>query len=362
MEYRNQVLLGDALDRLRELPSEVFQTCVTSPPYWGQRDYGTRRWFDETIDCVHDMQIEHGPHHPGQVEQTKWKKAEAAGKGQTALTSTCSKCGAWYGQLGLEPTPFTYVKHIVEIFREVRRVLRSDGTLWLNLGDSYAGGRHEGHKVKDLIGVPWLVAVALQRDGWWLRSDIIWHKPNVMPESVKDRPTRAHEYVFLLTKSANYFYDKDAILEPPSQWPLDAELDPSQARNRRSVWSIRTHPYKGAHFAVFPPELPKLCIKAGASEFGCCSKCLKPWVKTESSWAPTCVCDVAAARCLVMDPFAGSGTTLMMAAGLDHDWTGIEVNPEYLPLISERVKSADRASRGSFARAMREIVERNLSI
>ena len=351
MEFRNQVLLGGALERLRELPSDTFQTCVTSPPYWGQRDYGTRRWFGGVLDCDHDQAIEHGPHHPGQVEQTKWKKAEAAGKGQTARTFTCSKCGAWWGQLGLEPTPSAYVEHLVQVFHEVRRVLRSDGTLWLNLGDSYAGGRHEGHKAKDLIGIPWLVALALQHDGWWLRSDIIWHKPNVMPESVVDRPTRAHEYVFLLTKSQEYFYDREAILEPSAQCPEGVEnLDPSQARNRRTVWSIPTQAYKGAHFAVFPPELPKLCIKAGTSEFGACAACLKPWSRTG---APGCACGGTSTPCTVLDPFAGSGTSLMMAAALDRDWTGIEVNSEYLALISKRVESADRDSRAVFSHMLR---------
>ncbi len=260
---------GDALETLGELPDESVQCCVTRPPYWGLRDYGQD------------------------------------------------------GQLGLEPTPDEYVERMVGIFREVRRVLRADGTLWLNLGDSYAmsglpGGnpsRHGGElrsqaapravppnlKPKDLVGIPWRVAFALQADGWYLRSDIIWSKPNPMPESVTDRPTKAHEYVFLLSKSARYFYDADAIAEPVSEDMAErarrghtrgnGRRDMSRndavslvagpilggTRNKRTVWTITTKPYAEAHFATFPPELPTLCIKAGTSREGCCPECGTPW-------------------------------------------------------------------------------------
>jgi DNA modification methylase len=298
---------------------------VTSPPYWGLRDYG------------HD------------------------------------------GQIGLEATPEAYVARMVEVFREVRRVLREDGTCWVNLGDSYAGGggfapdapcnvarremiadgdckhgafnlsqrQHTRNKSggikpqgtikpKDLCGIPWRVAFALQADGWWLRQDIIWHKPNPMPESVRDRCTKAHEYVFLLTKSERYFYDAEALREPhassgkggfsnkeslksvrlsASHKPslVNAEVNPL-GRNRRSVWTVTTKPYSGAHFAVMPPDLVEPCIKAGCPEGG-----------------------------TVLDPFAGSGTTLAVAAELGRSAIGCELNPEYIGLAERRIKDA-RAS------------------
>ena len=251
----------------------------------------------------------------------------------------CTQCGAWLGTLGLEPTLELYVEHMVEVFREVRRVLRKDGTLWLNLGDAYASNPSNGRgggstldggaphlsganrdgaglKPKDLIGLPWRVAFALQADGWYLRSDIVWHKPNPMPESVRDRPTRAHEYVFLLTKSARYFYDADAIREPwaassvsrlqagvpaATGWassPIyhgaslerdrEASIDYredsdkqsellSRGANKRTVWSIATQPYKGSHFATFPEKLVEPCILAGTSERGVCGVTGDPW-------------------------------------------------------------------------------------
>ena len=271
------ILCGDALDQLRTLPDESVQCCVTSPPYWGLRDYSVE------------------------------------------------------GQLGLEKTPEEYVAKMVEVFREVRRVLRRDGTLWLNLGSSYAGGGRgwescdpngkpltnrgtvgvgptevpPGFKPKDLVPIPWMVAMALQSDGWWLRSDIIWNKPNPMPESVTDRPTKAHEYLFLLTKSANYFYDAEAIKEKGitteeqanSKWASRrngtgkgqqegiyhgyTDSVPfgnfTGNRNKRSVWTVATAPYPEAHFATYPPDLIKPCIMAGTSAKGCCAKCGAPW-------------------------------------------------------------------------------------
>ncbi len=414
---RNQILVGDCLSVLKTLPDESVHCCVTSPPYYGLRDYGTRRWFGGDPTCTHDERSEHGPHHPGQVEQTKWKNAEAAGKGQTATTESCIKCDAWWGQLGLEPTPALYVEHMVEVFQEVRRVLHPSGTLWLNIGDSYSNdgkwggsssGKHvaalhgnsgigrgkktTGLKPKDLIGIPWRLAFGLQDDGWWLRSDIIWSKPNPMPESITDRPTKAHEYIFLLTKNQHYFYDADAVKEPlANAYPLEGEQEGDRAglldplgRNRRTVWTINTKPYKGAHFAVFPPELPELCIKAGTSERGCCPKCGAPQERivelgTVTSrggsdvgaratnletisvldqdisgayntgkmtarehvtvgWKPTCKCGVGEpVPCVVLDPFAGSGTTLATAKSFGRDYLGIEINSEYAKLIEDRV-------------------------
>lgn len=270
--------------------------CMTSPPYWGLRDYG--------VD----------------------------------------------GQLGLEDSPGEYVAKLVAVFREVRRVLKEDGTLWLNLGDSYASGpggqhgkstwmggrsvtKHQGRapvanslKPKDLVGIPWRVALALQQDGWWLRSDIIWAKPNPMPESVKDRPTSSHEHLFLLAKSKQYHYDHEAIKEPSvSDHPSgngyerserlsmngrgsDEGWTPTKLRNKRDVWTISTKPYPEAHFAVYPEDL-----------------CIDP-IKAGSGPGDT-----------VLDPFAGAGTTLKVARDLGRDFVGIELNPEYIELINKRL-------------------------
>ena len=349
---RNTVLIGDCLSHLKTLPDNSIQCCVTSPPYWGLRDY------------------------------------------------QCS------GQIGLEPTPEKYVASLVTVFREVKRVLRYDATCWLNLGDSFLD--------KNLLGIPWRVALALQADGWYLRSDIIWFKGNPMPEAVMDRPTKSHEYIFLLTKSEKYFYDQDATREPhKDDWHARAStwrdgkakrqvLDsmyhtiteaarpfanpPNPAgRNKRSVWSINTRPFSGAHFAVFPPEIPEICIKAGTSEKGCCPTCGAPWKRdviclgdrkdngvssrivpenhagdtrtkdhtgkgdnqlatvpyTNIGWVPTCMCpEQTPIPCIVLDPFAGSGTTLMVAKQLGRDYIGIELNPEYAKIIAERVRPA----------------------
>jgi len=262
---------GDA--RRIPLADESVQCCVTSPPYWGLRDYG--------------------------------------------LGNEC---------LGLEPTPDLYVAHMVEVFREVRRVLRDDGTVWLNLGDSFHN--------KQLVGIPWRVAFALQADGWWLRSDIIWHKPNPMPESVTDRPTKSHEYVFLLSKSARYFYDQEAVKEEAiyagkrvtlgpkslSRAQADASGRPrsgnanaeavivAAGRNRRTVWTISTKAYRGAHFATFPTDLVEPCVLAGSARGD-----------------------------TVLDPFAGSGTVGLVCAEHGRDFVGIELNPEYITLAQERL-------------------------
>ena len=324
-----RIIPGDCIEGLRALPDASVHCCVTSPPYWGLRDYGHA------------------------------------------------------GQIGLEPTPEAYVARMVKVFREVRRVLREDGTCWVNLGDSYAGGggfapdapcnvarremiaagdckqgafnlsqrQHTRNKsggikpqgaikAKDLVGIPWRVAFALQADGWWLRQDIIWHKPNPMPESVRDRCTKAHEYVFLLTKSERYYYDAEAVSEavvcvrgPGNKKPLKGveedgqkhrtraglhkaaerwrESGPPSSRNRRSVWTVTTKPYSGAHFAVMPPDLVEPCIKAGCPEGG-----------------------------TVLDPFAGSGTTLAVAAELGRNAIGCELNPEYIALAERRIKDA----------------------
>jgi DNA modification methylase len=304
----NRIICGDNCEVMRTMPSESIDCCVTSPPYWGLRDYG------------HD------------------------------------------GQIGLEPTPEEYVARMVEVFREVKRLLKDDGTLWLNLGDSYATGTKAdrqqstnpgvgannldaqnsvprigtpvGLKTKDLIGIPWRVAFALQSDGWYLRQDVIWHKPNPMPESVRDRCTKAHEYVFLLSKSERYYYDAEAISEEAVCAGVPQSFDtpyknagrgsgkkPSgnekpgsvpvvyNTRNRRSVWTITTKPYSGAHFAVMPADLVKPCIMAGCREGG-----------------------------VVLDPFSGSGTTAMVARDLSCRYVGIELNPEYVEISLKRLE------------------------
>ena len=293
-------LVGDCLAVLRTLPDGFVQTCVTSPPYFGLRDYGHA------------------------------------------------------GQIGLEATPQAFVDKLVEVFREVRRVLKDDGTLWLNLGDSYAANRGRqvpstlmngdatnaaqagagvgmvardfGLKPKDLIGIPWMVAFALRADGWWLRQDIIWHKPNPMPESVTDRCTKSHEYVFLLSKSPSYFYDHEAIKEPAesSERPSvarggfggkTADLVGREAfravtdtRNKRSVWTVATKPYGGAHFAVFPTELIEPCVLAGSRPGD-----------------------------IVLDPFFGSGTSGAVAQALGRRFLGIELNEAYVALQAQRL-------------------------
>lgn len=311
-----QFLEGDCVARMHELPDKSINCCVTSPPYWGLRDYG--------VD----------------------------------------------GQIGLEANLTEFVAKLVEVFGEVRRVLRDDGTLWLNLGDSYnayngnagpgSGFSHgaacdterptlaSGHglrtktlKPKDLCGIPWRVAFALQADGWWLRSDIIWHKPNPMPESVTDRPTKAHEYLFLFAKSARYYYDAAAIASPlaagtrttysstrkskgtdalgkvaADNWSRDVPVRAPRLRadgseygaNARTVWSIVTKPYKGAHFATFPPRLIEPCILAGCPKDG-----------------------------VVLDPFGGAGTTGLVADRLGRDAILIELNPEYIEMARKRI-------------------------
>jgi site-specific DNA-methyltransferase (adenine-specific) len=353
------IIIGDALTELKDIPDKHVNCCVTSPPYFGLRDYGHQ------------------------------------------------------GQIGLEETPGKYVENMVEIFREVSRVLRDDGTLWLNLGDSYAGNHgHKqssgaksksnkgslrnnvripgpGLKQKDLIGIPWKVAFALQADGWYLRQDIIWSKPNPMPESVKDRCTKSHEYIFLFSKSSRYYFDHEAIREPvqsnkgnansfrggcyvngeidnstmgkrkvsgntktkvPSGWDTkkrshgtihkDGRTDPaysfarktktegkpgapkqhredrenieySGTRNKRTVWTVSTKPYKGAHFATFPPDLIEPCILAGCHEGG-----------------------------IVLDPFGGSGTVGQVARENGREFILIELNPDYKPLIDQRISKS----------------------
>ena len=368
------LLLGHVLKLLRCFPDGFFSTCVTSPPYWGLRDYGIEAViWDDPGGCEHVWGNESfisntAPRdHDGANGFSETRGTEKSRSGTTLSASQgqfCQHCNAWRGSLGLEPTPELFVQHIVEIFREVRRVLRDDGTLWLNLGDSYAANigaknKHNANtkegtpgyvpnawnarnatpvkhptKPKDLVGIPWMVAFALRSDGWYLRSDIIWHKPNPMPESVTDRPTKAHEYMFLLTKSAKYFYDADAIREPNTpgtiarvksgpvqspgapghkaalikRWAGQGEYSETNGRNKRTVWTIPTQPYKAAHFATFPELLIEPCILAGCPPDG-----------------------------IVLDPFGGSGTTAVVANYHKRDWIIMDASAEYLDLADERI-------------------------
>ena len=279
-----QIIQGDCIESMAGLDPESVHCCITSPPYWGLRDY--------RVD----------------------------------------------GQIGLEETPDEYVSKMVDVFRAVRRVLRDNGTLWLNLGDSYAGTGTNGLKTKDLVGIPWRVAFALQADGWYLRQDIIWHKPNPMPESVKDRCTKAHEYVFLLSKSAKYYYDHEAIKETAvggrpgnkthkgktayeqgdEKMRTKAGLTKIGAvtkRNKRSVWTVSPRPFVDAHFAVFPPALIEPCILAGCPEGG-----------------------------TVLDPFGGSGTTAEVAIKHKRNAILCELNPEYVGMAEGRVEGVVEAS------------------
>ena len=296
---KDTILFGDCRETLKQF-DEKARVCVTSPPYYGLRDYGGEN-----------------------------------------------------NQIGMEQTPEDYVDEMVKVFRLVRDNLTDDGTLWLNIGDSYynyrsdgnypkqsvsktrqdlptktpvRGNKLDGLKQKDLIGIPWMLAFALRADGWYLRQDIIWHKPNPMPESVKDRCTKSHEYIFLLSKNKNYYYNNEAIKEPAKDWgtrnrtkgkyhnegtglqPHSGLTKSYPKKNKRSVWSVTTKPFKGAHFAVFPPELIEPCIKAG-SEVG----------------------DI------ILDPFMGSGTTAMVSKMLDRYYIGCELSEDYGNLIQERV-------------------------
>lgn len=403
MNCNHRIIVGDVTESLATLPSASVHCVVTSPPYWGLRDYGVE------------------------------------------------------GQIGLEPTPSAFIERMVAVFREVRRVLRDDGTLWLNMGDSYNAGTRKPSKssidvdvkrrkiegdhvrtfrindtvtsAKALLGIPWRLALALQADGWILRQDIVWHKPSPMPESVRDRCTKAHEYIFLLVKRPDYYFDPDGIAEPcspntharMSQDVMNqvgsarangggkmngamravvkgstrklaedrsgikangsfnaAMVQMVQTRNKRSVWKIATSGFKEAHFATFPPELPRLCISAGTSQVGCCAKCGAPRrrivekrqvkrerpndlvkrtgeagtgnhcantvagvERTTTGWERTCKCNCEMiVPCTVLDPFSGAGTTVMVANQLGRNGIGIELNPEYAAMSERRIEAA----------------------
>lgn len=509
MNYR--LINSDVIEGLRQLPDAIAQCVVTSPPYWGLRDYGTpAQVWGGRPECDHEW---------GDAIRAPWandlpgpngrKKNVAASRQRPKETGPfCQKCEAWHGSLGLEPTPELFVRNMTLVFREVRRVLRDDGVCFVNFGDSYYGswqnygggsrgaGRQrlitkgstaqnpawegrEGYrpastydhsvlKPKDLCGIPWRIAFALQADGWWMRSDIIeevqlycpcgcgyeleeriwrwsqdreqiWRKPNPMPESVQDRPTKSHEYIFMLTKSAKYFYDAEAIKEPmvrgdagstfntgktadhqlgrssqkprrvrkPSGWntgegahgsfhpngraeSVEYVDEVATTRNRRSVWTMATQPNSEAHFATFPEELAEICIKAGTSERGCCKYCGAPWKRivdkkftpqpdvspqkalkasnkgldqsngwgetprgtnqtSTIGWQPSCRCEVPSGPIdsIVLDPFAGTSTTGVVALRLGRRFIGIDLNPEYIAISDRRLREAERQAYGS---------------
>ncbi|GAC1691012.1 MAG: hypothetical protein PVS3B3_13760 [Ktedonobacteraceae bacterium] len=373
----NTILQGDCLERLRDIPDNSVQCCITSPPYYALRDYGVE------------------------------------------------------GQIGLESTPAEYIQKLVNVFSEVRRVLRPDGTLWLNIGDTYAGGNRGGQsedklspnwqpvypknkvsagfKSKDLMMIPARVAIALQEDGWWLRSDIIWHKPTAMPESVTDRPTTSHEHIFLLAKSERYFYDADAIREPlkpktfttfgikhqaqgndalgmvkSDNWGRTVEERQPRlttageiaGANKRDVWTVASKPYAEAHFATFPPKLIEPCVLAGTAAQAC-EHCGAAWTRvtertpmiikngpkaggygsrtTDSlsgtmlspaethttGWKPTCTCpnNTGSGKCTILDPFLGAGTVALVALQHNRQYIGIELNPDYIALARKRIST-----------------------
>ncbi len=290
------ILQGNVLDRIKDIEEKSVQCVVTSPPYWGLRDYGTAEWEQGDKECDHVEKKPFGGSSTLRDMSLETTKKEVEGK-SIQYKSKCKKCGAIRkdSQLGLEETPEEFIENMVKVFRGVKKSLKDDGTLWLNLGDSYSQTKN-----KQLLGIPWRVALALQQDGWYLRQDIIWHKPNPMPESVKDRCTKAHEYIFLLSKSPQYYYDSDAIRDKP-------HYGEEVGANKRSVWSINVKPYKEAHFATFPEKLPELCIKAGSKKGD-----------------------------IVLDPFFGSGTTGWVAQRLGRKWLGIELNPEFIKIAEKR--------------------------
>lgn len=423
---------ADVRAGLAMLPDNAVHCVVTSPPYWGLRAYGTdsqvwggspgcaHNWNGRTHEAADEMMIGHAPSLSG---------------------DTCTYCGAWCGELGSEPDVASFVAHLVEVFRGVRRVLRPDGTLWVNLGASYAGsgkgptghngiGDQEqrqgfstgqrigssygesghtsgvtppaGFKSKDLIMTPFFVAEALRQDGWWLRQVIVWDKPSCMPESVTDRCTTSHEYIFLLSKSPRYFFDADAIREGvtggahdrgggvnPKTGVLQDGPRPKQnasfsgavnelvtSRNKRSVWRVASEPLHESHFAAYPTQLVEPMILAGSSAHGVCGNCGAPWLRvvertamvvapsarqmakkaaglrtstegtmtiaptsTTTGWEPTCTCNSTVVPALVLDPFVGSGTTIIEALRHGRRAIGLELNPTYAEMARRRIQA-----------------------
>lgn len=369
----NRIIVGNNIETLKTLPDGCVHMCVTSPPYYGLRDYQTADWVggnDPNCDHVANSSKTKLQNNP-EFDEGRPSR-EATKLPGYYYDSVCEKCGAVKEdhQLGMESTPEEFISNLVNVFREVKRVLRDDGTLWVNIGDSYAGANGNGYKQsianenastsgghynedfrkkmkrvdtkckpKDLIGIPWMLAFALRADGWYLRQDIIWKKENCMPESVKDRCTKNHEYIFLLAKSQQYYFDNDSIREPLSKssierveygWDCDRPSTKNNSlgdgegihtdkmgsrfanplgRNKRSVWTTTLQPFREAHFATYPEKLIEPCILAGCPEGG-----------------------------VVLDPFMGSGTTAVVALKNGRNYLGCELNPDYAEIAKKRIE------------------------
>jgi len=428
----NHITLYNQDFRKNDLPDESVQMVCTSPPYWGLRKYsGEQDLVWGSNHCEHQFDLSTPPRRKRSEadikDQNSKQMTHTANAYNATDTSFCSLCGAWKGAYGLEPTSEMYIHHTIEILRKIRRVLRKDGVVFWNIGDSYGGdnsrasnGGRAGYgtpregvferssdiiKPKDLCLIPFRVAIAAQEDGWWVRSVIIWSKPNPMPESVTDRPTESHEYTLMLTKSKKYYWDADAVRENNNSHYItvahlggkrfggdsvignkairEERVIETNGRNIRSVWEFPTQPYPEAHFAVFPEKLPEICIKAATPEVGCCSKCGAPWgrviekreypkeVFTKArrpsdglvrsspmadgkgsgskmqkyidehplktlGWQPTCKCNADKSQSIVLDPFAGSGTTLWAAKTLNRKAIGFDTSEEYCELARKR--------------------------
>lgn len=330
MENR-KIYIGDCLEILPTLPDGSVDCCITSPPYYALRDYGTGKWIGGDPNCPHKRLS-----HFSEKSTTGQSRKDLVGVIGGIYKQVCPLCGAIREdkQIGLEETPEEYIEKLTSVFREVRRVLKEDGTLWINIGDTYwQNGDEEKYKNKDLIGVPWLLAFSLRNDGWYLRQDIIWHKPNPMPESVKDRCTKSHEYIFLFSKSPRYYFDYLAIQEEAvskddkrngkgriayEEKRSDSGYNEgfaivSDTRNKRDVWTVSTQSIKDTHFATFPEKLIEPCLLAGCRPGG-----------------------------IVLDPFFGSGTTGRVAERLGRDYIGIELNPDYVEISKKRTNNIQR--------------------
>ena len=364
MKLKAEVIIGDNRQSLKELPDASVQTVVTSPPYWGLRDYGTANWTGGDESCEHIKDPSKTKKFGNDEFNKNRPSREATKLPGYYYKDLCESCGAIFedNQIGLEQSPDDFIEQLCIVFDEVWRVLKDDGTIWVNLGDSYSAMRDSkaspdslrtgegtrvgsaanrnpenlrkaGLKHKDLVGIPWRFAFAMQARGWYLRSDIIWHKPNPMPESVTDRPTKSHEYIFLMTKSPRYYYDHEAIKED-AIWAEEKRAGKGRLhydgkrqgekgtgqenfvsivdkKNKRSVWQVNVKGYKEAHFATYPTELIEPCILAGSKEGD-----------------------------TVLDPFSGSGTTGEVALKHGRNYIGLELNPEYAAISEKRITDA----------------------
>ena len=446
-----RLIHGDAAD-MREIEDGSVHCIVTSPPYWGLRVYDgcPATVWKRVPECLSSEvpECEHEWEEAGTPEKNNRNGLSGGldGEGRRpnnpeikAASAFCRRCGAWRGCLGMEPSVELFIEHLMAVMAECWRVLRADGVCWVNLGDSYSGGGRKdfgpatnrgvgeaGHnavkatprqndpglKPKDLCLVPFRFALAAQAAGWWVRSDIIWAKPNPMPESVTDRPARSHEYVFLLAKRARYFYDAEAVREAHQEpwrsgkaenrrmakggdglsfqgWDYDQRLYNPSGRNCRSVWNIATQSYPGAHFATFPETLVERCVLAGTSARGVCEHCGAPWRRvvekevdnsrypngpggqnryeqgvdalstlktvaryftTTTGWEPACACEgnTGSARAVVLDPFCGSGTTVAVAERLGREGWGVEISRAYLDEQARKRVAPAAAQRSMF--------------